>query len=216
MWQCSSHSVIFEDHFWTCAVMPMSLVYWIALNWTQHSMYSVANTDWKLRNHLFQPACDAVPQAAEDAPDCLFHEATLLVPIHLVHQGLYCKTACQLVSPHHIWVHGAFPSQMQNSMFPLFQLRDVCVIPFLQPVEGPLDGHMTLWCTGHSAQFVVIYQLAESGLNPTIQIVNEDVEQFWSQYSLLEYTASDWPPGGYHATGCYCWALWAWQYSCFT
>lgn len=92
-------------------------------------------------------------------------------------------------------------------MFPLVELCDVCVRPFLQPVEVPLDDHMTLWCIGYSSQFIVICKLAESGLSPTIQIVNEDVEQFWSQYSLLEYTVSDWSPGGYHATGCYCQAL---------
>lgn len=93
----------------------MSLMYWIALNWTQHSRCSVADTDWKLRNRLFQPAGDAVPRAAQVAPDCLFHEATLLASIRPVHQGLYCKTAYQLVSPHHVLVHGVFPSQMQNS-----------------------------------------------------------------------------------------------------
>lgn len=78
-------------------------------------------------------------------------------------------------------MHGVVPSQVQNFAHPLVVLHEVLVGPFLQPLEVSLDGCMAL-CVGHYSQFGVLCKLAEGGLCLTIHVINENVEQAWSQY----------------------------------
>lgn len=125
----------------------MSLLYWVAQNWTRHSRYGIVSPNWKLRDCLSQPAGDAVPLGCPWLP---LPESMLLAPVHVFHRGLYCKTTSQLASPHPILVHGVVPSEMQNAVFSLVQLHEVCVSHFLQPAKVPLHGCMTLWCIDHS------------------------------------------------------------------
>ena len=112
-------------------------------------------------------------------------EGTLLAYVQLVHQdhqGLFCKAAFQPFGPQPILVHEVIPLQVQDFVFSFDGLHEIPVSPFLQPVEVPLDGSMTLWCISRSSQFCVISKLAHGALCPIIQIINEDVEQDWTQY----------------------------------
>ncbi|KAK4818982.1 LOW QUALITY PROTEIN: hypothetical protein QYF61_022649 [Mycteria americana] len=97
-------------------------------------------------------------------------------------QVLSCQAAFQLSSPQNILVHGVVPPQVQDLALLLVEVHEVPVSPFLQPVEVPLDGSMTLWCISHSSQFGVIRQLAEGTLCPIIHVTTEDAEQDWTQY----------------------------------
>lgn len=106
--------------------------------------------------------------------------------VHQDPQRFFCRAACQPISPQHIVVSGAVPPQVQDFALPLAQLHEVQVSPFLQP----LDGSTTLWWISHSSQFYVICKLAGGTLCPIIQIVNEDVKQYWTQFCPLAYTAS--------------------------
>ncbi|GAB0186707.1 ectonucleotide pyrophosphatase/phosphodiesterase family member 3 [Grus japonensis] len=106
-------------------------------------------------------------------------------------QVLLCRAASQLAGLQHLLVPGVVPPQVQDFALPLVGLHEVPVNPFLQPVEVPLDGSMTLWHISHSSQFGVISRLAEGTLCPIMQIINEDVELYWTQYSPLGYTTSD-------------------------
>jgi len=45
-----------------------------------------------------------------------------------------------------------------------------------------VDGSAASWCISHSLQFYVISKLAKGTLCPIIQIINEDIEQDWTQY----------------------------------
>lgn len=103
----SSPSVISVALFSTCSSVSMSLLYWVVQNWTQNSRCGLVIPDWKLRDHISQPAGDAVPRG------CLW----LLLPwVHVdgscspFHQGNYCKTTSLLASPHPILVHEVVPS----------------------------------------------------------------------------------------------------------
>ena len=95
-------------------------------------------------------------------------------------QALFCKAAFQLGGPQQVRVPEVVPPQ--DFALPLVELHEVPASPFLQPVEVPLDGSTTLWPISQSSQFCVICKLAEGTLWPIIQIINEDVEQDWTQY----------------------------------
>lgn len=61
-----------------------------------------------------------------------------------------CFSAGQL--PEHTGAWG-FLSQVQEMALPFVKLHEVCISPFLQPVEVPLDSSTCIWCTSHSSQF---------------------------------------------------------------
>lgn len=45
-----------------------------------------------------------------------------------------------------------------------------------------VKGRMIIWPVNHSSQFCIVYRLAEGTFYLIIQIVGEDVEQYWNQY----------------------------------
>lgn len=65
------------------------------------------------------------------------------------------------------------------------------VSSFLQLDEVSLNDRTTLWQISYSFPFCVIWKTAESVLCPFIQVINEEVKEYWSQYQPLEYTTSD-------------------------
>ncbi|PKU41816.1 hypothetical protein llap_7868 [Limosa lapponica baueri] len=74
------------------------------------------------------------------------------------------------------------PAQVQDFILTLIELHKVPVCPFLQLVEVPLDGSMTLMYSGHSSQICVICNLAECTLCTFVQIFTEGVKQNWTYY----------------------------------
>lgn len=76
----------------------------------------------------------------------------------------------------------------------LLRCRDLCLAsPWLSWGCCALDGSDVLR-THQSLQLGVISKLAESTHCPIIWIVNEDVEQDWTQYWPVGRTACHWPP----------------------
>ena len=43
-----------------------------------------------------------------------------------------------------------------------------------------LNGIPSLWCVDHNPQLGVINKLAESGLDPTVNVIDEDMKEYWS------------------------------------
>jgi len=43
-----------------------------------------------------------------------------------------------------------------------------------------------------SSQVCIICKIPEGALCPTVWVINEDVEQYWSQYQPLGYSTTDW------------------------
>ena len=66
--------------------------------------------------------------------------------------------------------------------------------PLLQPVQVPLDGFPSFQCIDCTAQLCVICKVAEGALNATVYVIDEDVEEHWSQNRPLRGTACDRPP----------------------
>lgn len=97
----------------------------------------------------------------------------------------FCKAAFHLVSPQHNLVHGIVSLQLQGSAFPLVELHEFPVGPFLQPVEVPLDGSASIWYVKYSFQLCIACKLAEGAHSmPIIQALNEEIKQYWPQYQL--------------------------------
>ena len=73
---------------------------------------------------------------------------------------------------------------------PSVEHDDVPVSPFLQPVKVSLNGSTSVWCVIHSSQFCIICKHTESALCPTMEVINEDLIQYWLQYKLMGQTTS--------------------------
>ncbi|GAB0183439.1 mitochondrial enolase superfamily member 1 [Grus japonensis] len=71
---------------------------------------------------------------------------------------------------------------VQDFTLSLDKPHEVPIGPFPQPVQFPLDGSTTFWCINHSSQWCVISKLAEVAFYPIFQIIDEDVEQDWTQH----------------------------------
>jgi len=63
--------------------------------------------------------------------------------------------------PQQVLVPEVVPSQVQEFALSHIQLLDVLIGPFFQPLNVPLDGNTTLWCTSHSSHFCVMCKLAK-------------------------------------------------------
>ena len=152
----------------------------------------------KGKHHLPQPAGNAVPKAAQDTICLLCSKGALLAHVqpgfHQDLQVLFCEAAFQMCVFQHTSVHQVVLPHVQEFTLPLVGLREIPFGPFLQPVEGLLEGSTTLRHISQSSQFDVVCKLAESTLCPIIQTFNEDVEQDWTQYLSLGHTTSHWPP----------------------
>ena len=51
--------------------------------------------------------------------------------------------------------------------------------PVLKCVPVPLDGVPPFYCVGCTAQLGVISKLGEGALNPTVYVIDKDVEERW-------------------------------------
>ena len=77
-------------------------------------------------------------------------------------------------------------------MHPRILLVPLC--PTLQSVQVLLNAGTGFWCVSHSSQLCIISKLAEDGLCPFIQVVDEDVKQGQTQHQARGNMASYRPP----------------------
>lgn len=79
-------------------------------------------------------------------------------------------------------VDGIFPPLVQDLAFPLVELQEVLIGPFVWPVKAPLYGSMSLCCISPSSQIFIVCRFAEGVLSPIIQVSNGEV-QVWTPVS---------------------------------
>jgi len=70
---------------------------------------------------------------------------------------------------------------------------------FFKLLQIPLGDIPSIYCICCTTLLSVISKLAEGALNPTISVIDKDVEEHQSQEGPLEDTASHWPPPGCEA-----------------
>lgn len=91
-------------------------------------------------------------------------------------------------------------SQVQDCTFLLTEFHEVPPSLFLQPLEVPLDGSMTICSISHFFQFCGICKLAKSILCSIIQVINENTQQDWTLHWPLQSSAHYWPPPRIYTT----------------
>lgn len=80
--------------------------------------------------------------------------------------------------------------------FSFVGIHKVPLFLFLQPDKVLLNDSASICNINYSSQFYVYCKLAKSALSPIIQVSNEEVKQYWTEYWPLGHTTSDWPPAG--------------------
>ncbi|PKU42718.1 hypothetical protein llap_6967 [Limosa lapponica baueri] len=137
-------------------------------------------------DNLTRPAGHTLPDAPQDVIGLLGHKGTLLAHGHpIVHQNSQVflhRAALQLVSPQPVLVHGVIPLQVQDPTLALVEFHQVPLCPTLQPVQVLLYGGTAFWYASHPSQFCVISKPAAGALHPFIQVIDEYIEEDWTQY----------------------------------
>ncbi|KAK4816210.1 hypothetical protein QYF61_013448, partial [Mycteria americana] len=82
-------------------------------------------------------------------------------------------------------------TQVQYLALGLVEPHEVYMGPLLELVQVPLDGIPLLRCVNLTTQLGVICKLADSALDPTVYVIDEDTKQSWSQYGPLRDTSVD-------------------------
>jgi len=85
---------------------------------------------------------------------------------------------------------GLTPNQVQDPALGLVEPHEVHAGPFLNLVQVPLDGMLSLRCVSCTIQLGVIFRLAEGALNPTVSVKDEDiklVKLLCSAYTCLRF-----------------------------
>ncbi|KAK4818202.1 hypothetical protein QYF61_008586 [Mycteria americana] len=146
----------------------------------------------KGQNHLPRPAGHASFDAAQDAVGFLGCKCTLLAHVQLfIHQYLQVllrRAALYHIIPQPILKPRITPTQGQDPALGLVEPHEVRTGPLLQLVQVPLDGIPSFWCLNCTTQFGVVCKLAEGALCLTVNVIDENTEQHWSQYGPLRDT----------------------------
>ena len=97
--------------------------------------------------------------------------------VHQYPQVLLCRAALNLFTPQPVLMLGIDPTQVQDFILGLVEPRKFNTGPLLKLVQVPLNGIPSLRCVNCTAQLGVICKLAESALNPTVYVMDEDIKQ---------------------------------------
>ncbi|KAK4815207.1 hypothetical protein QYF61_021826 [Mycteria americana] len=131
------------------------------------------------QNHLPRPAGHAALDAAQDTVGLLGCEHTLSARVQLfVHrypQVLLRRAALDHIIPQPVWK------------------------PRIAPTQVPLDDSLSFWRVNCTTQLGVICKLAEGALGLTVNVIDENIEQHWSQYGPLRDTTCHRSPSGHRA-----------------
>ncbi|KAK4824907.1 LOW QUALITY PROTEIN: hypothetical protein QYF61_021422 [Mycteria americana] len=144
------------------------------------------------QNHLPRPAGHTSFDAAQGTVGLLGCERTLLAHVQLfIHQ--YPQVLFHRAALNHIIRQLVLKPRIaptQDPAFGLVEPHEVHTGPLLQLVQVPLDDIMSFWCVNCTTQLGVICKLAESALNLAVYVIDENIEQHWSQYGPLRDTTS--------------------------
>ncbi|KAK4829607.1 hypothetical protein QYF61_005707 [Mycteria americana] len=163
------------------------------------------NTGFEGHDHFPTPAGHAIFDTSQDAIGFLGRLGTLLDHIQAAvnkhPQVLLCQAAFQPLFPKPVALHGVAVAQVQDLALGLVEPHTIDLGPSIQPVQVPLQSLPTLQQINTPTQLGVICKLAESTLDPFVQIIDKDVKQNWPQHRALGNTTCDWPPTGAESWG---------------
>ena len=76
-------------------------------------------------------------------------------------------------------------TQAQDLAVGLVDLHEVLLGPLLKPVQVSQNGIPCLRYVNRITQLSVIHKLAEGALDPTVNVIDEDVKNHWTSYKPL-------------------------------
>ncbi|KAK4824302.1 hypothetical protein QYF61_013047, partial [Mycteria americana] len=174
--RCFSPLTIFVVLFWTCSNRSMSFLYWGPQNHMQYSIQPrIRLAFWAASTH-----CGLTSNFSSTSTPKSF--CTGLLSIHSFPSLLTLGIAL---------------TQVQDLALGLVELHGVRMGPLLKPVKVPLDGIPSLKRINCTTQLGLICKLAEGALNPTVYVINKDIEQYWVQYGPLRSTTCYCSPFAY-------------------
>ncbi|KAK4824675.1 LOW QUALITY PROTEIN: hypothetical protein QYF61_017255 [Mycteria americana] len=142
------------------------------------------------QNHLPRPAGHASFDAAQDMVGLLGCERTLLAHDQLfVHQYprvLFHRAALDHIIPQPVLKPRIAPTQ--DPALGLVEPHKVHTDPLLQLVQVPLDDIPSFWCVSCPTQLGVTCKIPEGALDLAVNVIDENIEQHWSQYGPLRDT----------------------------
>ncbi|KAK4827196.1 hypothetical protein QYF61_015224 [Mycteria americana] len=145
-------------------------------------------------NHFPRPAGHASFDAAQDTVGLLGCECTLLAPVQLfVHQYpqvLFHRAALNHIIPQPVLELRIAPTQVQDPTLGLVEPHEVHTDPLPQLVQVPLDDTLSFWHVSCTTQLGVICKLAEGALDLAVNVIDDNIEQHWSQETQI--TATCW------------------------
>ncbi|TRZ23232.1 hypothetical protein HGM15179_003868 [Zosterops borbonicus] len=104
------------------------------------------------------------------------------------------------VQPHHPQpraLQGVIVAKMQDSALRFIKLHFVGLCPSTQPFQMSLQSPPIFQAVDTHSQLCVICKFTNERFNTLIHVINENIEQSWSQHRLLRNTTGDWLPAGY-------------------
>ncbi|KAK4815925.1 LOW QUALITY PROTEIN: hypothetical protein QYF61_010182 [Mycteria americana] len=143
------------------------------------------------QNHLPRPpAGHASFDAAQGTVGLLGCECTLLAHVQLlIHQYpqvLFRRAALDHIIPQPVLKLRIAPTQ--DPALGLVEPHEVHTGSLLPLVHIPLDDISSFWRVSCTTQLGVICTLAEGALHLTVNVIDENIEQHWSQYGPLRDT----------------------------
>ncbi|KAK4825284.1 LOW QUALITY PROTEIN: hypothetical protein QYF61_026129 [Mycteria americana] len=151
-------------------------------------------------DHFPSPAGHTISDTSQDAIGFLGHLGTLLAHIQATAnqhpQVPFRRAAFQPLCLKPVALHGVVVTQVQDLALGLVEPHTIDLGPSIQPVQVLLQSLPTLKQINTPAQLGVICKLAESALDPFIQIIDKDIKQNRPQHRALGNTTCDWPPTG--------------------
>ncbi|KAK4816254.1 hypothetical protein QYF61_013888 [Mycteria americana] len=101
-------------------------------------------------------------------------------------QVLFSRAAFDHIIPQPALKPRISPTQVKDPALRLVEPHEVHTGPLLQLVHIPLDDIPSFWCVNCSTQLGVICTLAEGALDLTVNVIDENIEQHWSQTPSLK------------------------------
>ncbi|KAK4810853.1 LOW QUALITY PROTEIN: hypothetical protein QYF61_008825 [Mycteria americana] len=142
------------------------------------------------QNHLPRPAGHASLYAAQDTVGFLGCERTLPAHVQLfIHQCpqvLLLRAALNHIIPQPVLKPRIAPTQ--DPALGLVEPHEVHTGPLLQLAQVPLDDIPSFWRVNCTTQLGVICKLAEGALDLAVNVIDENIKQYWSQYRPLRDT----------------------------
>ncbi|KAJ7405119.1 hypothetical protein WISP_141794 [Willisornis vidua] len=101
----------------------------------------------------------------------------LFTEIQTVPQILHGHADLNLFIPQPVVITWVAVTQVQDLALGLVEFPEVYTDPLLYLVQAPLDGIPSIWCVNYTIQLGTLRKFAEGALNPTVNVIDEDIKQ---------------------------------------